>query len=381
MSYFDNNATTPLHPNAHEVFVKALSESWANPSSPYRLGAQLRASLEICREEISSIFGVSHDEVVFTSGATEANNSVFFALSRSSSSSDRVLLSPFEHPSVTDAAEYWFPKRVDFLRAQPDGTICISELEDYLRISTPPVLVSIMAASNESGVVQPWKEAAGICKSHGIHFHCDSTQLIGKKNVKGLSLCSSFISSAHKFGGPKGVGWLMGKCFSPFLIGGQQEKGMRGGTENFAAVSSSHAAFLAVENSCIDTSELAAIRDRFEHQMLKLFPDLKIIGCGARRLWNTSLMIMPDFENFRWVGKLDKLGFQVSTGSACSTSKFGGSPLATALNLSDIESRRLVRVSSYFSNSSADWAALLSAFDKTFMELQEESRDSAVISL
>ena len=381
MSYFDNNATTPLHPKARQALLDASTENWANPSSPYRISAKVRASMQLCRESIASSLDTDSNQITFTSGSTEANNSVFSNLARTASSSSRVLLSSYEHPSVSEAAHHWFADRVDYLGAQPDGTVSTDDLEACLSKEPLPALVSILAASNESGVIQPWREAARICRKFGVPYHCDSTQLPGKENLSELSLCSYSVFSAHKFGGPKGLGWLVGAGASSLLVGGEQEKGRRGGTENFPAIASAYQAWELVVQAPIDTAGLANLRDNFEDQMEKQFPGIRIIGKSSPRLWNTSLLIMPEFENLRWVGKLDKLGFQVSTGSACSTTNTGGSPIAQALDLSTSETQRLIRVSSFQEHTGSDWEALAVAFGQADSFLKEESIDSSVISL
>ena len=381
MSYFDNNATTPLHPSAREALLNASTENWANPSSPYRISAKVRASMQKCRESIASGLQTDPDQLIFTSGSTEANNSVFSHLSQNGDQSSRILLSPFEHPSVSEAAHYWFSGRVDFLNAQPDGTINTGELQAYLNKGPLPVLVSIMAASNESGVIQPWREAARLCQKFGVPYHCDSTQLPGKERLDDLSLCTYSVYSAHKFGGPKGIGWLVGEGASSLLVGGEQEKGRRGGTENYPAIKSAHRAWESMVQAPLDISGLSRLRDDFEDQMEQQIPGIRIIGKNSPRLWNTSLMIMPEFENLHWVGKLDKLGFQVSTGSACSTTKTGGSPIAQALALSLPETQRLIRISSFQDHTHSEWKGLRDAFAKAHLSLQKESLGSSVISL
>ena len=381
MPYFDNNATTPLEPGAQQALINATKENWANPSSPYRSSAQVRAAIQKCRESICSTLEVDPDLLTFTSGATEANNSIFSNLAKYASQSARVLLSPFEHPSVSEAAHFWFSDRVDVLSALPNGTISTDEITEYLKQGNQTALVAVMAASNESGVIQPWREIARLCQANGIPYHCDSTQLPGKEDLKDLSICSFHVASAHKFGGPKGVGWLVGEEGSSLMVGGAQEKGRRGGTENYPAISSACSAWKINVKASIDLSGLVVLRDKFEEQMKNLFPGIKFIGQEVPRLWNTSLFIMPHHENLKWVGKLDKFGFQVSTGSACSTIKTGGSPIAIALGLSNAETQRLIRVSSFQSHTQNDWHSLAAAFKKASDELDAESTDSSVISL
>ena len=381
MSYFDNNATTPLLPTAMEAFQKALKEGWGNPSSPYRSSAKLRASMQKCREMIATSYDIDPVHVLFTSGATEANNSVFCVLARRAEISSRVLLSPFEHPSVTEAAHYWFPDCVDYLNARPDGTVSVDEITQYLENNQNYSLVSVMAASNESGVIQPWQQIAQLCKDFAVPYHCDSTQLPGKEQLNDLSLCSFNVASAHKFGGPKGIGWLIGENATSLLVGGEQENGRRGGTENYPAIVAASVAWESNVKRTIDISLLAGFRNHFEKQMENFFPGVKFLGKCSPRLWNTSLFIMPKFDNLEWVAKLDRLGYQVSTGSACSTTKVGGSPVATALELTPSETKRLVRISASAFHTSKEWDGLLSAFRQSGDELKKDFGDSSVISL
>ena len=173
----------------------------------------------------------------------------------------------------------------------------------------------------------------------------------------------------------------MGEGASSLLVGGEQEKGRRGGTENYPAIKSAHRAWESVVQAPLDIPGLSRLRDDFEDQMEQQIPGIRIIGKNSPRLWNTSLMIMPEFENLQWVGKLDKLGFQVSTGSACSTTKTGGSPIAQALALSLPESQRLIRISSFQDHTHCEWKGLRDAFAKAHLSLQKESLGSSVISL
>ncbi len=159
-----------------------------------------------------------------------------------------------------------------------------------------------------------------------------------------------------------------------------QEKGRRGGTENFPAIISASTAWESAVKTLPNTNKLASLRDDFETQMENFFPDIKFIGKDAPRLWNTSLFVLPSFDNLKWVGKLDKLGFQISTGSACATNNVGVSPVASALKLSSEKTQRLLRVSSWQSHSVTDWEQLSVAFQKASISLKEEFADSSVIS-
>ena len=381
MAYFDNNATTPLAGTVFEAFQTALEKGWANPSSPYRQAARVRAEISRARDQLAAAFGVNASHLTFVSGATESNNAVFSYFAHKSSNDSRVLISSIEHPSVSAPAKWYFPDRVDLLETDGKGIVSLEALESFLQSENKTILVSIMAASNETGVLQPWQEAAKLCRAHGVHFHCDSSQWIGKLPHDDFSLCSSFVCSGHKFGAPKGIGLLVGEDAMPFFHGGGQEEGRRGGTESYPSIKAMGCAMKGVEGTLAQLPQRAHWRDSFETALKSVLPQVKILGCESPRLWNTSCFVAPQFENLRWVGKLDKLGFEISTGSACSTAKDELTPSASAFSLTSEETRRILRVSSYFEQDQKDWQDLAGAFQSAFDELSEEASASPVISL
>ena len=381
MAYFDNNATTPLFPGVVEAMSEALAGAWANPSSPYRDAARVRALMNQAREEMAESFGVNPDDLTFTSSATEANNSVFTILTNEGFDQHRVLLSPVEHPCVSEPVRRYFSDRFSVLSTDVNGCICLDSLESELKSSSNPILVGVMAASNETGVIQPWKQVAQLCSEYQADFHCDATQWIGKMDLTDLSLCSSFTASAHKFGGPKGVGVLVSSKEHPFLLGGGQEKGKRAGTENYPAIEGMRVAWRVCQSKNLTTSERESWRDSFEERILGLDSGFKILGKNAPRLWNTSTFLVPCFDNQNWISKLDKIGFQVSTGSACASMGTSTAPMVELYNLSAGESSRLIRVSSFWDHSAEDWIALGEAFEKAFGLLKDDSSSSSVISI
>jgi cysteine desulfurase len=380
MVYFDNNATTPLGQSALASYTLALEQNWQNPSSPYRASIRAKALLEQARFSLADSLGIKKEEITFTSGATEANNAVFAHFGKTLNSSEKCLLSPFEHSSVIESAKYWFKGRVHFMQCDHSGMVDLDEVEQCLD-QKDISLVSLMAANNESGILQPWRELAGICSQRGIHFHCDATQWIGKLPLRDISICSSFSASAHKFSGPKGVGWLASKYPIQMQIGGVQEGSLRGGTENLPGIISMLTAWeeIALNLSLLDDRYLW--RNQFEIDLERIVPYVKILGGKVSRLWNTSLFIVPKYENLSWVGKLDKLGFSVSTGSACSTHTGTSSSIISAMGMSENESRRLIRVSSYFDQTESDWSNLAQAFGQAYEELGIEASNSSVISI
>lgn len=381
MAYFDNNATTKLHPHSLAAQVEAMGEDWANPSSPYRSAARVRAKLKMAREEWGEVLGLDPEFLTFTSGATEANNAILANLAKKSPPDSRILISSLEHPSISEPAYHWFPDRVDEILVDSTGLVSISSLMQFLESPCPPLLVCMMAASNESGILQPWSEAAKICSEREISFHCDATQWLGKLDPSGLRACSTFVASAHKFGGPKGVGWLAGFISQSVQLGGEQEQGKRGGTENFPAIEGMRIAWHECTRDTGSVEERSGWRDGMEGKIRDSIPEIKIIGQSVPRLWNTSLLVMPEFDNLSWVGKLDKLGHQVSTGSACSTGSIKPSPTARAHGLSPEQAKRVLRISSFLPHSQSDWEKLGDAILEAHRQLLEESKNSSVISI
>ena len=382
MAYFDHNSTTRPLPEVLDAVRDASERNWANPSSPHRPGSRVRALLEKAREEIAQSLGVVPGHLTFTSGATESNNAILsrFAKSLNRNQPVKVFVSSIEHPSILETAQFYFPDHLTLIPVCSEGKLDLQEFEKLLNDQSPQ-LVSMMAAHNESGVIQPWQEVAQICRERGVWFHCDATQWIGKLNHDGLNACSSFSFSAHKFGGPKGVGGLVSRQPMSFLKGGGQEKEGRGGTENFPDIEGMRVAWSKCCTSIPNPHELVDWKKDFENSLLREFSNLKIIGHKVPRLWNTTLLHLPQFDHLTWVGKLDKMGFHTSTGSACSNARDQSSSLARAIGLDESASRQLLRVSSYWSTTSEDWQGLTDAFKNAFVELQSEQVHTGVISL
>ena len=406
MLYFDHNATTPLLPAARQAWLEAAEKFFGNPSSPHRLGARADAALTQARAKLAAGLGCDPLDLVWTSGATESNNTVFHHCARSLPAKTEVWVSAIEHPCVLDAAANYFKGRLRLIPVRRNGIIDFDWLTAELAEGHPG-LIALMAANNETGVVQPWREVLAVCREWKIPFFCDAAQWIGKMPAKGLGDCDFVSGCAHKFGGPKGVGFL--KCpargrVQPLFRGGKQEEGRRAGTENVAGVLSMIAAFEAREarmneaemhdaecrmqhpstgRSCLDSSsssrsssskEVAlrlAWRNAFEKRLLKTLPGAEIVGDSAPRLWNTVSALMPAADcQQRWVVKLDKLGFAVSTGSACASGREEPSPVLAAMGCSSAEAGRMLRFSSGWETTEEDWDALAEGLVKVHHAMQ-----------
>lgn len=390
MLYFDHNATSPLHPAARQAWLDATERFIGNPSSLHRVGARADAALSEAREKLARILGCDALDLVFNSGATESANTVFHHAARTLPAAAEVWLSAIEHPCVTAAASHYFPQRHRIIPVTRAGLVDLDWLAKGLK-RTRPGLVALMAVNNETGVIQPAREILTLCRAHGIPLFCDAVQAVGKLPAAGLGDCDWVSGSAHKFGGPRGVGFL--KCpakgrVEPLLRGGAQEEGRRAGTENVPGILAMVAALQLREGARTPTSaagageEAAAVeslraplREDFERQLRRALPGTTIIAAKSPRVWNTTLALLPEVDcRTRWVVKLDKLGVAVSTGSACASGKEEPSPVLTAMGYSAADAARALRFSAGWETTVADWAQLLAALEQAHREMKPARR-------
>ncbi len=378
--YFDYNATTPLRPEAREAWLSAVDEYWFNPSSPYRAAARVHARLQSARERMGELLCAKPERLIFNSGATEGNNAVFAYWAKTLPAKALIGVSPTEHPSVLEAAKNYFECRIKWLRLNEAGAVDVAALHDLLNENPQIQAVSVMAANNETGILNDWAAIAEACRSRGIQYHCDASQWVGKLQPKGLDTCDFVTGCAHKLGGPCGVGFsLLPKLETSFqsLFGGFQESGHRAGTEDVAGIL---AMIAAMEAAVTGTSEG---RNAFLSELQKELPLIEIVGSNADCLWNTVMLILPEFENTRWIRALERHGFWISSGSACSTGKQGPSTTLAAMGLEADAMRRAVRVSSGWTTTVADWKQLAEAVVNCYSELRAETENSSarVISI
>ncbi len=365
MPYFDHNATTALAPAARAGWLRAVDESWQNPSSPYRDAARVRVRVEQAPEQLAEWLECPPAQIVFNSGATEGTNAVFAHWALSLPSDRLVAVSPTEHPCVLESARRHFPAaRLVWLAVDGHGVVDLDRLAALLH-SGAVGAVSVMAANNETGVIQDWRGIAAQCRRHRVAYHCDAAQWVGKLPAGGLGGVDWMTASAHKFGGPKGTGFLKVPADAEgfrALAGGEQEHGHRAGTENFPAVAAMVAALADAESGKVLHETLhARHRDRFVAGLRTQMPDCRVVGERADRLWNTVSLLLPRGDNLRWVTKLDRRGFQVSTGSACAAGREGPSHVLAAMGIPAAEARRVVRISAGWETTEEDWRGLAAA--------------------
>jgi cysteine desulfurase len=355
LSYLDHNATSPVRPEVAAAMEAALALG-GNASSVHAAGRAARRAVENAREAVAALVGAEPERVVFTGGGTEANNLALKGAGR-----ERVLVSAIEHDSVLAAAPD--AERIPVRRS---GVVDLDALVRMLAGDGRPALVSVMLANNETGILQPVQDAARIAHAHGALFHCDAVQAAGKISVKDLG-ADLVTLSAHKLGGPQGVGALVLAHdieLRPLVAGGRQEGGFRAGTENVAGiVGFGVAAGLAMP-------ELASLRDRLEAEALRRAPEAVLLGAGEARLPNTSCIALPGIKAETQVIALDLDGVMVSAGSACSSGKVRASHVLEAMGAGPELAGSAIRVSLGWSSTQDDVECFLAAWAK----LRERSR-------
>ena len=376
MIYFDYNSTAPVMKEAREAWLEATEKISGNPSSMHDFGARAAAAMLAARQKLAGFMGCNPADIIWTSGATEANNTVMHHFSRTLDAKTEVWVSAMEHPCVMESAQYYFGKRLRLIPVTHDGVIDLEWLTMELA-DRRPGLVGVMAANNETGVIQPWREILAICQSYQVPFFTDAVQWLGKMPAKGLGDCDFVSGAAHKFGGPRGIGFLKVPHklhLTPLLLGGHQERDMRAGTENVATIVSMLAALEVREKQISNNQHLlrGVWRDNFEREFLRAVPDAVIVGAKSPRLWNTVSALMPEGDKRHlWVVKLDKAGFAASTGSACTTGKEEPSHVLAAMGFKAAQAIRAVRFSAGWETTEADWDALAKVLVKVHAEFHQ----------
>lgn len=358
VAYLDHNATSPLRPAAFDAMVEAMRVG-GNPSSVHAAGRKARAIVDKARREVASLVGASPGETIFTSGGTEANNLALLGAGRR-----RVLVSAVEHDSVRRAAP-----RAETLPVDGDGVVDLGALEVALAASPEPALVSVMLANNETGVLQPIGEVVRLARAAGALVHCDAVQGAGKVPVDVRELGVDYLSvSAHKLGGPTGVGALIVRKAAPLVPdrrGGGQESNRRAGTENVAGI----AGFAAAAQASGRVLDVVEMRDRLELALVQTARDARIYGANAPRLGNTTCISMPGVPAETQVMALDLAGVCISAGAACSSGKVQQSPVLTAMGVPAAEAASAIRVSLGWNSEAGDIERLITAWQSLYIRV------------
>jgi cysteine desulfurase len=349
--YLDHNATTDILPQVFSE-VSSLYSKTLNASSVHFLGREAKGLIEQARRSVLNALSATEAEysVVFTSTGTEANNLIL-----NNFSSDEVFISSIEHPSIYNFSKLC--KNFTVVGVTHDGIINLQELEEKLAASQATrKLISVMLANNETGIIQPLSEVAVLARKYGAYLHSDAVQALGKIPVNVKQLGADFMSiSAHKFGGMIGAGALIYKTNFPLrsqLIGGGQEKSLRSGTENVAAiVAMGKAADIVSEELEMRNKSLSLLRDELEKNLCKQCPEVKIVGKNMLRLPNTSLLINSKQKSEIQLIGLDMKNIFVSAGSACSSGKISKSHVLSEMGYSSEEAGSAIRISFGMNNN------------------------------
>jgi cysteine desulfurase len=361
IAYMDYNAMAPIVPAAKQAMVQAL-DCVGNPSSVHAMGRKARNHMEDARDCVAALVNVRSDWVYFTSGGTEAD-----ALAINGCGAERILVSAVEHAAVLTASD-----RIENLEVDQNGIVLLDALEKRLSEDNRSTLVSVMAANNETGVIQPIAQIVEIAHRFGALVHCDAVQAVGKIDFDMQALGCDLVSlSAHKIGGPQGVGALVKRPkikLQAQLRGGGQERSLRGGTENLIGI----IGFGAAAKEKTDLNRVKSLRDHLELQIKALSDEIIIFGEAVSRLPNTSCFALPGMSSERQVMALDLAGIMVSAGSACSSGKVKSSHVLQAMSVAEDVADSAIRVSLGWQSTEEDIDMFVQAYAKLVERVQEK---------
>ncbi len=355
--YLDHNASAPLRPESAAAMTAAMALR-GNPSSVHGEGRAMRAVVEDARAEVAALAGCDPASVIFTSGATEANA---MAMKRSPGP---VAAARIEHPSILENID-----EIGEIASLPDGSIDLEALQILLAGPEAVATVAVMAANNETGVMQPVARAAELCRAYGARLHVDAVQHAGKADLSEVwPHCDSMSVTAHKIGGPTGVGALIVRDpgdWPALIAGGGQEQRLRCGTENVPGIAGFGAAAKAAAQEADGWTDVRDRRDRLEAAMRDAAPEIRVIGGASRRLPNTSCTAVPGVPSSLMTMRLDLAGIAISAGSACASGKVAASPVLSAMGVGDELAQSAIRVSQGPYTTDGDIDRFLSAWRET----------------
>jgi cysteine desulfurase len=376
MHFCDHNATSPLRPECRDAVLHALSIG-GNPSSAHAAGRAARAIVEEARDAVAKLAGAKPDEVIFTSGATESNSLALWGAVEGAMTEGekpiritRLFVSAIEHSSVLKTAQRVVDRsagvRLELIPVTADGVVDSEALRVMLREGKGRTLIAVMAANNETGVVQPIAEISAKARDAKALLLVDAVTAAGKIDLD-FSLCDYMTLSAHKLGGPQGSGALLvrdGVPFTPQLVGGGQQRGLRAGTENLSGIAGFGAAAKAVLKDGEERARIAALRDNFEQKLKTAIPGVTAFGEKSQRLCSTSNVAVPGLSGENIVIALDLDGVLVSSGSSCSSGKITPSHVLSAMDVDESLAGASLRVSFGWNSTQADADAVVTSLSR-----------------
>lgn len=376
--YVDNNATTKVAPEVFEAMLPYFKEDYGNPSSMHTFGGKVDRNIKEARTSVASLLGAAPEEIVFTSSGTESDNTAIWAAIQSNTDKKHIITSRVEHPAVKNLFEYLSKNgyRVTFIPVDSKGRLDMDYLYENLTDNT--AIVTIMWANNESGVIFPIEKISQIVKERGAVFHTDAVQAVGKIPIDLNKIDVDMLSlSGHKLHGPKGVGALYvrkGTKFSPFLIGGHQESGRRGGTENVASiVGLGKASELAADYMEEENTRVKQLRNKLESEMLKQIPNTIINGDRENRLPNTTNVSFEYVEGESILLMMDELGICASSGSACTSGSLEPSHVLRAMGVPFTAAHGSIRFSLSIYNTEEEIDFIIEKLPPIIKRLREMS--------
>jgi len=376
--YVDNNATTKVAPEVFEAMLPYFKEDYGNPSSMHTFGGKVDRNIKEARTSVASLLGAAPEEIVFTSSGTESDNTAIWAAIQSNPDKKHIITSRVEHPAVKNLFEYLSKNgyRVTFIPVDSKGRLDMDYLYENLTDNT--AIVTIMWANNESGVIFPIEKISQIVKERGAVFHTDAVQAVGKIPIDLNKIDVDMLSlSGHKLHGPKGVGALYvrkGTKFSPFLIGGHQESGRRGGTENVASiVGLGKASELASDYMEEENTRVKQLRNKLESEMLKQIPNTIINGDRENRLPNTTNVSFEYVEGESILLMMDELGICASSGSACTSGSLEPSHVLRAMGVPFTAAHGSIRFSLSIYNTEEEIDFIIEKLPPIIKRLREMS--------
>lgn len=361
--YLDYNATVPIRPEVIKLMAEVMSEG-GNPSSVHTLGRKAKARMEEARSIIASAINCRPQMIVFTSGGTEANNMAILSTGKS-----RLITSTVEHDSVRSAASR-FDGKVDYLAVDNNGQIDLDALEKLLKRDAENTIISILYANNETGVLQDIKKISTICHEAGAILHIDAIQALSKIPIDFKEMGVDLMSiSSHKTGGPQGVGALVAHEKLPvksFILGGGQELGRRGGTENIAGIAGFAKAVSMAEQSFQKMKMVEKWRDEIEQEIMEYSNEALFFGKNSLRLPNVSTIYMPNVSSETQVMNFDLDKICISSGSACSSGKVKASHVIEAMVKDKNIASSTIRVSLGWASEHSDAEAFIKSWKKQY---------------
>ena len=377
MIYADYNGSAPLLKPVREYLKKRLdTDLYANPNAIHSIGQKVTGGIEKCRGIIAEVLGCYPDQVIFNSGASEGISHILHSLLDIKTSKNIIITSHIDHAVVPSALKYYEKERgyeLKFVAVDSSGVADLKDLTNLLATHKGKIaLVTIMAANNETGVIQPFTEMAKLCRTEGVEFFSDTTQLIGKGEFNfeksGLDYA---VCSGHKLGALTGSGFILVKeptKLKPLVFGSTQEHGLRGGTQNYLGIETLAIALKDFQENSSKLKNLEALRLKFESKMKSHFPEVVIVGDKAPRLAGTTLIGYPGIHSQAVQIELESNDIFVTTSAACTDNQPETSKVLEAMGITDEVGRGVIRISTSYTHTEADYEklgnALLAAYQK-----------------